>query len=137
MVNILALSELFPYPAQPGHGIFTQHRLSALSQASAVKEIRVVCPIPSFPTRSINVGPYHLLNKVPAEAKLAGLQVCYPHYVNIPKLGMRAQPRLMARALKPVLESMIRDGFDFDVIDAYCKFATARQHAFENLQNAH
>ena len=35
------------------------------------------------------------------------------------KIGMNCAPRFLARASYPVLKKIIRDGFDFDLIDAH------------------
>ena len=55
-MKILVLSSLYPNEAQPRHGIFIEHRVAHLAQPG--DEIRVVAPVPWFPSRHPMFGRY-------------------------------------------------------------------------------
>lgn len=114
-MKILVLSSLYPNEAQPRHGIFIEHRVAHLAQPG--DEIRVVAPVPWFPSRHPMFGRYADAARVPRQAVRRGLSITHPRYPLIPKLA-RATPRLMARAIHGHLAAIRRD-YDFDVIDSY------------------
>ncbi len=93
--------------------------MRALLRTDAVSNIKVLSPIPSFPTSSLSLWPYRGFAKVPARARRNGIEILYPRYLNIPGLGMHLQPALMAKSLIPAIERLIAEGYDFDLIDAY------------------
>lgn len=119
MIDVLAITNLYPNPLQPRHGVFTEHRLRALAARPEVGRLAVVAPIAAFPLPGLSIGPYARLAAVPARAERHGIEVRHPRYVNIPAVGMGVQPDLMARALVPAVGRLIADGFDPDIIDAY------------------
>lgn len=119
MLKILAVAGLYPNPVRERHGIFTEHRLRWLASAPQVQELRVISPVPSFPSRRLSIGPYSDLSPVPLKSLRHGIEVRYPRYVNIPALGMHIQPDNMARVLIAEMEALQREGFDFDVVDAF------------------
>ena len=119
MVKVLAVSNLYPNTAQPRHGIFTEHRLRWLARDPAVEELRVISPVPAFPLPGWSVGPYAHLSAIPKQETRHGIKVYYPRYLNIPGIGMSIQPDLMARTLIATMTDIQRDGFDFDVVDAF------------------
>ena len=91
----------------------------ALADSIDVDEIRVLAPVPSFPTLHSSVGPYAALAAIPKQENHGLLKVFYPRYLNVPLIGMHLQPGLMAKALLPAVEAQIKSGYDFDIIDAY------------------
>lgn len=117
-MKILTFSTLFPNKAQPHHGVFVENRLRHLMENNDVSA-RVVAPVPWFPSTSSLFGDYATFAKVPKTDTRAGLDVTYPRYPLIPKVGMNLTPSLMYRAVKPLVTRMLREGFDFDLIDAH------------------
>ena len=115
-MKILVLSSLYPSEAQPRHGIFIEHRVAHLARAG--DEIRVVAPVPWFPSANPMFGHYADLARIPRTAMRRGIEVSYPRYAAIPRIGMTAAPWLIAAALYPHLLRLRRE-FDFDVIDSY------------------
>ncbi len=118
-MRILTFGNLYPSTANPQHGVFTELRLRALLAADAGLEARVVAPVPWFPFRHPRFGAYATYARVPAADVRHGVPVLYPRYPSIPKVGMGAAPQLMYRAVLPAVERLRRDGFAFDLIDAY------------------
>ncbi len=117
-LNILTFTTLYPNAAQPHHGIFVENRLRHLVAGGGVSS-QVVAPVPWFPLRHGAFGSYAQLAAVPASEQRHGLSVLHPRYPVIPKLGMSVAPLLMYAALKPQISRLLRDGGDFDLIDAH------------------
>ncbi|MBO1081432.1 glycosyltransferase [Roseomonas haemaphysalidis] len=117
-LRVLAFSTLFPNEAQPGHGVFLEHRLSALAAQPGV-QLQVVAPVPYFPLRHGRFGRYARFAQVPRGGRRNGLDVTHPRYPVVPKLGMTVAPAAMALAVLPHLRRLQAAGEDFDVIDAY------------------
>lgn len=121
MIRVLALSNLFPSAAMPRHGIFLQHRLAHLNALDDI-EVRMVAPVPWFPSAHPMFGDYARFARVARAEIRAGIPTTYPRHLVIPKIGMSAGPALMARALLPELKRIRASGFDFDIIDSYYMF---------------
>jgi teichuronic acid biosynthesis glycosyltransferase TuaC len=117
-MKLLTFTTLFPNTEKPGHGIFVETRLRHLL-ASGQVEIRVVAPVPWFPSANARFGQYARFAKVPAEEVRFGMPVVHPRYPLLPKIGMTIAPFLLAHAMKPVLQRIIDEGYDFDAIDAH------------------
>ena len=117
-IKVLGLSTLFPNAAQPRHGIFLLHRLAHLAEVDGIR-LRMVAPVPWFPSANPVFGRYAVYARVPRRSEQRGIEVLHPRYPVLPKLGMTIAPALMAAALLPRLLAMRRAGFDFDVIDSY------------------
>jgi len=121
-LKILSFSTLFPNAAQPRHGIFLEHRLAHLAHLGAgagALSIRHVAPVPYFPSGHPRFGRYAQFARVPDADVRAGLPVTYPRFPLLPKVSMSAAPWLLAAATLRHLRRIRRDGFDFDLIDAY------------------
>ena len=101
--------------AQPRHGIFIEHRIGHVAQGG--DEIRVVAPVPWFPSGHAVFGRYGEFARVPRHDERRGITITHPRYPLIPKLA-RATPALMVAAIAPHIARIRRD-FDFDVIDSY------------------
>jgi glycosyltransferase involved in cell wall biosynthesis len=56
---------------------------------------------------------------MPSEETRHGLQVEHPRYPAVPRVGMSAAPLALCAAILPFLRRQIRDGRDFDLIDAH------------------
>ena len=117
-MKILTFSSLYPNRAQPHHGVFVENRLRHLVAEGSV-EARVIAPVPWFPFTAERFGAYAGFVKAPREDTRFGLEILYPRYPVIPKIGMSATPFLMYRMVRAVVERVRRDGFDFDLIDAH------------------
>ena len=115
-MKILVLSSLYPNDVQRRHGIFIEHRVA--HHVAPGDEVRVVAPIPWFPSGHPAFGRYGDFARAPHEAVRRGIAVTHPRYPVIPKIGMTAAPWLMAAALYPHI-AKLRRTFDFDVIDSY------------------
>jgi glycosyltransferase involved in cell wall biosynthesis len=116
-MKILTFSTLYPHAARPSHGIFVETRLRQLL-ASGKVESRVVAPVPWFPSSDARFGDYALHARAPREEQRHGIQVLHPRYPLLPKIGMTLSPFLLARAVRPLIERMLRS-YPFDLIDAH------------------
>lgn len=117
-LRVLTFTSLYPNAAQPRHGIFAEHRLRHLLGTGCV-ETRVVAPVPWLPgalSRYVRDG---VCRRIPVADRRGGLDILYPRYPSVPKVGMTLAPFLMAAAMLKPLRAMIRQGFDFDVLDAF------------------
>jgi glycosyltransferase involved in cell wall biosynthesis len=117
-MRLLTFSTLFPNAERPNHGIFVETRLRYLI-ASGKVESRVVAPIPWFPFTHPRFGQYASFAKVPKQETRYGIKVDHPRYFLPPKVGMTLAPFLMARAVRPTIQRIIDEGYDFDLIDAH------------------
>lgn len=118
MLKIATLSSLYPSKSQPGKGVFIENRTAHL-QKSADVEVRVIAPVPWFPFSSRRFGAYANYARAPANDLRNGMSVDYPRYLVVPKLGMSLAPLLMAIGILGTFRELIRNGHDFDIIDAY------------------
>ena len=116
--KVLLFSTLYPSSVRPGHGIFVETRLRELLKTGGV-EARVVAPVPWFPSTHPRFGDYARLARTPSAEVWNGISVQHPRYALIPKLGMNTAPLALAMASLGPLRRLIRDGFDFDLIDAH------------------
>ncbi|MGC2199337.1 MAG: glycosyltransferase [Stellaceae bacterium] len=117
-MRILTFTTLYPNLLQPQHGIFVETRLQKLVASGAVSA-RVVAPCPWFPLASERFGRYAVFARVPREETRRGLQVDHPRYPVLPRIGMSAAPLALFAAVLPFLRRQIRDGQEFDLIDAH------------------
>lgn len=117
-IKILTYTSLFPNTAQPRHGIFVENRLRHLVESGHVS-VKVVAPVPWFPFKGKMFGAYATFSDAPRQETRHGMEVFHPRYLVLPKVGMSVAPWLMAKATTAMLDKMIREGFDFDVIDAH------------------
>lgn len=115
-MKVLVLSGLYPNAVQRRHGIFIEHRIAHTIRPG--DEVRVVAPVPWFPSRSARFGAWSEGARVPAAEERRGVEVLHPRWPAIPKVGQTLAPWLLASALyRPI--ARLRRHFDFDVIDAY------------------
>lgn len=117
-LRVLLFSSLFPSAVRPIHGIFVETRLRELVKTGQV-QAKVVAPVPWFPFQGPRFGDYGLFAATPRLEQRNGLEVHHPRYFLPPKVGMNLAPHTMAMAALPLLKKLIRDGFDFDLIDAH------------------
>jgi teichuronic acid biosynthesis glycosyltransferase TuaC len=64
-------------------------------------------------------GSYGGFARVPRNDVRRGLHVAYPRTLVIPKVGSALSGLSMALAVLPTVAKLRREGFDFDIIDAY------------------
>lgn len=117
-MRIVVVTGLYPNCQYPRHGIFVEQRLRHLVASGRV-EARVVAPVPWFWSTHPRYGRYARMAAVPEVEYRHSIEIRHPRYLVIPKIGMSLGPASMARAVRPVLESLRGEGFDFDLIDAH------------------
>ena len=117
-MKVLLFSTLYPNHCQSTHGIFVENRLKHLVERHNV-EVKVCAPVPWFPFTSKHFGQYATFAKVQNKEIRHGVEVYHPRYLVIPKVGMNLAPLLLRHSMLAFLKKMIRDGFDFDLIDAH------------------
>jgi len=117
-IKILTFSSLYPNAAQPTHGIFVENRLRHLLDSGEI-EVKVVAPVPWFPSAHPVFGKYGKFATVPRHEIRHGIEVWHPRYWVLPKIGMNIAPLLMARAVKKTVRGIREQGYDFDLIDAH------------------
>lgn len=118
MIRILTLSTLFPSHVRPGHGIFVETRLRELVSSGQV-EARVVAPVPWFFSTHPRFGEYARMARIPRREHHNGFDVQHPRYFLPPKVGMNVAPFTLALGARPAIQTLLDEGYDFDVIDAH------------------
>ena len=118
MIKLLTFSSLYPSSVRPNHGIFVETRLRYLLASGAVQST-VVAPVPWFPFKNERFGEYAAYARTPREETRNGIRVLHPRFALLPKVGMSTAPALLAAATIPTLRRLMREGYDFDVIDAH------------------
>jgi len=117
-MRILSFTTLYPNPSQPIHGVFVENRLRHLAATGKV-EVRVVAPTPWFPFAGAWAGQYAKYASIPHRETRHGFQIHHPRYPTIPKIGMTIAPILLALATRATVARIIREGYDFDILDAH------------------
>lgn len=118
MIRTLLFSTLYPSSVRPIHGIFVETRLRELLESGAI-ETRVVSPVPWFPLSGARYGEYGKFAATPRYEKRNDVDVYHPRYFLPPKVGMNIAPYTLALGALPVVRRLLREGFDFDLIDAH------------------
>jgi teichuronic acid biosynthesis glycosyltransferase TuaC len=117
-LRTLLFSTLYPSSVRPVHGVFVETRLRELLATGDV-QTKVLAPVPWFPFTAARFGERARMAATPAREQRHGIDVLHPRYPLLPKVGMTVAPALLALAsLRPVAR-LLREGFDFDVIDAH------------------
>ncbi|MGD9615224.1 MAG: glycosyltransferase [Alphaproteobacteria bacterium] len=117
-MQVLTFTTLYPSEARPTHGIFVETRLRKLVESGAVSA-RVVAPCPWFPSAAPRFGAYSAFARTPRTETRHGIDIDHPRYPLLPKVGMSSAPLAIFAAVLPLLRRQIRDGKDFDLIDAH------------------
>lgn len=117
-IRTLLFSTLYPSVSRPGHGIFVETRLRELLKKGDI-ETRVVAPVPWFPSSSPRFGEWARMAQTPLVEHRFGIEVRHPRYLLPPAVGMNVAPLMLALGARATLARLIRDGFDFDLIDAH------------------
>lgn len=118
MIRTLLFSTLYPSSARPIHGIFVETRLRELLKSGQV-DTRVVAPVPWFPFSGERFGEYGRFAATPRLEWRSGVEVHHPRYLLPPKVGMKVAPYTLALGAFSTVRRLIREGFDFDLIDAH------------------
>ena len=116
-MKVVTFSNLYPNATQPRHGIFVEQRLLQLVKTGRI-DARVIAPVPWFPGAARLSGKYRALADVPAGEERHGIDVRYPRYVHVPKVGMSIAPLLMAASLHDTLH-VLRTDIGPYLIDAH------------------
>ncbi|MGH8657594.1 MAG: glycosyltransferase family 4 protein [Gammaproteobacteria bacterium] len=117
-MKLLTFSTLYPNSERPRHGIFVENRLRQLL-GSGKAQSRVVAPIPWFPFKHPRFGYYAACARVAAVEERHGISIQHPRYSLLPKFGMSSAPASLAIASFGTLKNILKDGYDFDLIDAH------------------
>lgn len=115
-MKVLALSYLFPNPAQPDYGIFVYNRLKAVRELCDVK---VISPLQWYPLR--NTLRPTLADSQPIQARetMGGLETWYPRFPVIPRYLKWLDAISYYYSVKPLVARLVGAGFNFDLIDAH------------------
>lgn len=117
-VHLLTFTSLYPSASRARHGIFVESRLERLLKRGGVTA-RVVAPVPWFPFAGRSWGEYGRMAATPRSDVRGGIEVSYPRYPVLPRIGMTLQPSAMARAGFREVERLLRAGEEIDVVDAH------------------
>jgi teichuronic acid biosynthesis glycosyltransferase TuaC len=115
-LRVLSISTLFPSAARQGFGLFVARQAEALAKRGDV-EVVIIHPIANAPQ------PFDRLINSPAERNLPaqthdwGVEVHYPRYTWLPRIGPRWNPGLIARAVLPLARRLHAER-PFDLVDA-------------------
>jgi len=116
-MRLLTFSTLYPNSVQPFLGQFVEQRLRGILAPGGI-EAKVVAPVPWFPSTSPGFGSYAGFARIPRRERRHGIDILHPRFPVVPKVGTTLAPFLLALAMRRPLARLIRDGFDFDAIDA-------------------
>ena len=117
-MNILTFSSLYPNAVDPSNGIFVERRLQKLLNHSGDKAT-VVSPVPWFPFKNPIFGRYAAQAAVPAADRRNDVDVRYPRYLRLPKVGMLLAPLAMAFSALRAIRRLAKTHGPFDVLDAH------------------
>jgi teichuronic acid biosynthesis glycosyltransferase TuaC len=124
-LRALVFTSLFPSRARPRHGIFVETRLTQLIKDCPV-DARVVAPVPWFPSASPRFGAYAAFAATPrSDRRDTGIQVTYPRYWMLPRVGVAFQADSMARGAFADVQRLLRSGWRPDLIDAHYLYPDA------------
>lgn len=115
-MRILSLATLFPNPVKPSFGVFVGNQMRAIVAGGEV-DLTMVSPIGVPPWPLSRRHPYDKLRHIPESSDFAGLQVHYPKFTLIPKIGGDSNPARIARAVLPLVRRLHAEQ-PFDLIDA-------------------
>ena len=117
-MRILVLTTLYPNRNLPSHGIFVENRLRAFKDQSGA-DVRVVAPIPWFPSSSSLFGQWAKWSGIPAQEQRYGIPILHPRYPVIPKIGMTLAPGALEQAFHRSFQFLLNQGWECDLIDAH------------------
>lgn len=115
-MRILSISTLFPNPVRPLFGIFVGNQMSAVATNPDVS-VSMVSPIGIPPWPLSRRAPYRAYTAIPAQGHFMGMNVHYPKFTLIPKLGGDSNPGRIVSAILP-LAARLHAERPFDLVDA-------------------
>lgn len=115
-LNILTLATLFPNACAPNFGIFVERQTAELASRLEAR-LTVINPLGIPPWPLTRHRRYQPLNALPDQELWRGLDVHRPRFRLIPKIGGASNPRRIADAILPLVQSL-HEQAPFDVIDA-------------------
>ena len=118
VVRVLSYTTLYPDSTRPRHGIFVENRLRHL-KASGEVDLRVIAPVPWFPSTNPRFGEYAAFARVPEVEEWHEIRVTHPRHPLLPKIGMSVAPALMAAWTLPAVRRVMNEGYEFDILDAH------------------
>ena len=113
MKRLLSISTLYPNAARPRFGTFVSSSLEALA-ARPDWEVTAINPVGLPP---VQVGDYRALADAAVDERRAGVSVHRPSFTLIPKIGGRLNPRMIERAVLPLVRRLHAQQ-PFDMVDA-------------------
>jgi teichuronic acid biosynthesis glycosyltransferase TuaC len=120
-LKILTVTSLYPNAIRPNHAVFVENRLRHLLAERNISA-KVVAPVPWFPLHWRAFGRYAEFGRVPPREHRFGIEVLHPRYPVIPKVGMSIAPLLMYAWTRSTVARVMKEGYDFDLIDAHYFF---------------
>lgn len=120
-LRILVFSTLFPHKGEPTQGIFVENRLRHLLKDENV-EATVIAPVPWFPFKNKVFGKYARAAQAELIENKGGIKVYHPRYLVVPKIGMMITPFFLANAAIATAKRIMREGAEFEMIDAHYLF---------------
>jgi glycosyltransferase involved in cell wall biosynthesis len=117
-LRLLTFTSLYPSAARPRHGIFVESRLQRLVARGGLRA-SVIAPVPWFPFTGARWGEYARMAATPLIERRSGIEVRYPRYLMLPRIGMALQPQAMAHAGLNEARRLLAEGAEFDLIDAH------------------
>jgi glycosyltransferase involved in cell wall biosynthesis len=116
-MRVLVYTALFPNTQMPTHGVFVRERMEAFERATGA-EVRVVAPVPYWPSASIGPSRYTRFARVPRLESQGSLLVAHPRYLVLPKIGTSVHSRLFELGTRGFVCRLDRD-WPFDLLDAH------------------
>lgn len=117
-IRSLVVSGLYPSRTRPTFGIFVENRLVRLAASGGVRPT-VMAPLPWCPPGLAAHPVWRDLAATPTHDVRHGIEVLYPRYLHLPKVGVLAQPWVVFRALWSAVRQRLARGDRFDLIDAH------------------
>ena len=117
-MRLLTFTTLYPNALQASHGIFVENRLRHLLASNQVTT-SVVAPVTFVPPLPGIRDRYIRLRSIPHLEERHGISVHHPRYFLLPKVSMSAAPLSLYTAARRYISRIMREGFDFDLIDSH------------------
>ncbi|WP_395326872.1 glycosyltransferase [Novosphingobium sp. BL-8H] len=115
-MRVLSIATLFPNPARPSFGIFVGNQMRAVVANCAV-DLVMVSPVGVPPWPLSRRKPYDALGALPEASDASGIEVLYPKFTLIPKIGGDSNPHRIAKAVLPLARQLHAEQ-PFDLVDA-------------------
>jgi len=117
-MNILVLTTLYPNNVQHRHGVFIENRVKELVKRYPDAKVKVVAPVPYFPSW-LPIYGYKQYSDVVQQEVRSNIEVFHPKYFVIPKIGMNITPYFLYQTALSAIKDIQASGFVVDVIDSH------------------